>query len=247
MIAGINAALKARGEEPFILERSQAYIGLLIDDLVTKGIDEPYRMFTSRAEHRLLLRSDNAELRLSPLGKRLGLIPERLYQKIEEKESSAKKLIDILNKNKISPNANINNWLKHKKSQPINNNMKLSDILKRPEIKLTDISELYPEINNYNDGIASLVETEIKYEGYINRQLEKANQQHKLDEIMIPEDIDYFKYTGISYQAREKLSTIRPRSIGQAARISGVSPADISVLQIYLEQKKRSDSETRRN
>ena len=239
LIAGINAAQKIKGKEPLILDRSDAYIGVLIDDIVTKGTNEPYRMMTSRAEYRLLLRQDNADLRLTPKGYEVGLITEERYKKFEEKRTNIEKEIERLKSKTIKPTENVNKFLQENESSTINNGVKLSELLKRTELnyeKLEQIDEDRPKLTKQE---IEEVEIQIKYEGYIKLQDAQVEKFKKLENKKLSENIDYNELKGLSLEARQKLNKIKPLSIGQASRISGVSPADISVLLIYLEQQKR--------
>lgn len=244
IIAGINAANKIKGKQPLILDRSQAYIGVLIDDLVTKGTREPYRIMTSRSEYRLLLRQDNADLRLTPIGYEIGLISEERYEKFLKKTREIEGEIKRLNNTTVPPNEKVNSFLKSKNSTPIKSGMKLSDLLKRPEISYDDLAEIDPERPRLSYAVREEVAISIKYEGYIKRQLQQVEQFKKMENKKIPDNIDYENIQNLSTEAKQKLSKIRPESLGQASRISGVSPADISVLLIYLEQIKRGHSST---
>ncbi len=239
IIAGINAARKIKGEDPIILDRSQAYIGVLIDDLVTKGTKEPYRMMTSRSEYRLLLRQDNADIRLTPVGYHAGLISEERFRKFEKKKSEIEEEIKRLEKIHVPPSEKVNNFLKSKNSTPIKSGMKLSDLLKRPELdydSLGAIDESRPELSFQ---VREQVSITVKYEGYIKRQMQQVEQFKKLENRKLSKDFDYSLIHGLRLEARQKLNQIKPESVGQASRISGVSPADISVLLIYLEQNRR--------
>jgi len=242
IIAGINAARKVKGKPPLILDRSQAYIGVLIDDLVTKGTREPYRIMTSRSEYRLLLRQDNADLRLTPIGYEIGLISEERYNKFLKKTKEIEEEIKRLTNTIVPPSENVNNFLKSKNSTPIKSGVRLSDLLKRPELTYDDLAEIDPERPQLSYAVKEEVAISIKYEGYIRRQLQQVEQFKKMENKKIPEDIDYNKVQNLRTEAKQKLSKIRPESLGQASRISGVSPADISVLMIYLEQMKREQS-----
>ncbi len=239
LMAGINAHLKINEKEPFILQRSEAYIGVLIDDLVTKGTNEPYRMFTSRAEYRILLRQDNADLRLSTKGFELGMITSAQHEQVIKKEEQTQWLKKELKSIGITPQE-INPTLEHLESSPISQQVKLSSVLTRPGVSLqmlTDSSEmLFNTLKNNNIGEDVLVQTEIqvKYEGYITREEEIAEKMHRLERVQIPADLNYAQLKSLSTEAVEKLSHIQPVTIGQATRISGVSPSDISVLLIYL-------------
>ena len=238
IIAGINAGRKLQSKDPIILDRSQAYIGVLIDDIVTKGTNEPYRMMTSRAEYRLLLRQDNADLRLTEIGHEVGLISDERYKKFLLKKEKIEEEKERLNKTTIKPTDKVNEFLKKYGSSPISTGVKLSDLLKRTEItyeKLKEIDEERPEIDYQ---VGEEVQIQVKYEGYIKLQEEQVKKFKKLERKLLSEDIDYSKIEGLRLEARQKLNKIKPNSIGQASRISGVSPADISVLLIYLEQNK---------
>ncbi len=239
IVAGINAALKIQKRPEFVLKRSEAYIGVLIDDLVDKSTDEPYRMFTSRAEHRLVLRQDNADRRLMKYGYEFGLIPKELYDELKEREILITKSKEILSKTKLLP-SEINPFLIKLNTTPIDNAESINKLVKRPEINLKDLLEV---IRN-RDGIFEIlindlkaleqVEIEFKYEGYIQRQMELIEKMEKLENVLIPLNFDYSNLKAISAESREKLSKVKPRSIGQASRISGVTPSDISVLLVYL-------------
>lgn len=236
LIAGINAALKLLGREPFVLERSQAYIGTLIDDLVTKGTNEPYRMMTSRSEYRLLLRQDNADLRLTPLGYKIGLISQERYDAFEKKRSLIDGEIQRLRKLVFPPSDTVNEILANANSTPIKTGIHVDELLKRPEITYAALEGADTERKPLPRDVCEQVEISIKYEGYINRQMSQAKQFSKLENKRLPKDIDYKKIEGLRIEAMQKLDKIRPLSLGQASRISGVSPADIAVLMIYLKQ-----------
>jgi tRNA uridine 5-carboxymethylaminomethyl modification enzyme len=236
LIAGINAALKLLGREPFVLERSQAYIGTLIDDLVTKGTNEPYRMMTSRSEYRLLLRQDNADLRLTPLGYKIGLISKERYDAFEKKRSLIDGEIQRLRKLVFPPSDTVNEILANANSTPIKTGIHADELLKRPEITYAALEGADTERKPLPRDVCEQVEISIKYEGYINRQMSQAKQFSKLENKRLPKDIDYKKIEGLRIEAMQKLDKIRPLSLGQASRISGVSPADIAVLMIYLKQ-----------
>ena len=234
LMAGINASLKLEGKAPLILKRNEAYIGVLIDDLVTKGTKEPYRMLTSRAEYRLLLRHDNADLRLRDYGYQVGLIDEERYQKFLTKKKNIDECIQLLKDTKVTPTKENNEYLASLSSAPIFDGVSLLNLLKRPEIKIVDLKHFidFP----YSEDILEQVEITVKYEGYINKELKEANRMMSLENILIPSDIDYQKIVNIASEARQKLELVRPISIGQASRISGVNPADIAVLTVYLKK-----------
>ena len=239
LMAGINVAMKERGKDPIILDRSQAYIGVLIDDIVIKGTNEPYRMMTSRAEYRLLLRQDNADLRLTQIGYEIGLISEERYKIFAQKRENIEKEITRLKETTIKPTEEVNNVLKEFNSSTISNGVKLSDLLKRSELSYDKVKEIDKNRPVLTDEVVKEVEIQIKYEGYIKLQEEQVEKFKKLEEKVLPEQIDYSQIKGLRLEARQKLDKIKPRSIGQASRISGVSPADISVLLIYMEQIKK--------
>lgn len=236
IIAGINAARKVKGLEPLVLDRSQAYIGVLIDDLITKGTNEPYRMMTSRAEYRLLLRQDNADLRLTEIGHEIGLISEERYQQLLYKKIEIKEEINRLIDTTVGASEKVQTFLKSHKSTPLQSGSTLAELLKRPELSydlLNEIDDNRPELPR---NVAEQVNIELKYEGYINRQMRQVDQFIKLETKKIPDNIDYHDVYSLRKEAEQKLSEIRPASVGQASRISGVSPADISVLLVYLEK-----------
>ena len=238
IIAGINAAMKVKGQEPLILKRSDAYIGVLIDDLVTKGTSEPYRIMTSRAEYRLILRQDNADQRLTPLGRKVGLVQDDRWERFTRKQQEIQETVAILQDRKLNPNDETLRLLAENDIDEIKNTTSLYDLMKRPNIDYDKLQSMFdlPEIR---EEVKQQVEISITYEGYIKKQLEQVEKMKKLEEKLIPEDIDYDLVANLRDEAREKLANIRPLSIGQAGRISGVSPADVSVLMIYLEQQKR--------
>ncbi|MBF8376664.1 tRNA uridine-5-carboxymethylaminomethyl(34) synthesis enzyme MnmG [Alicyclobacillus mali] len=239
IMAGINAARKAKGEEPVVLSRSDAYIGVMIDDLVTKGTNEPYRLLTSRAEHRLLLRHDNADLRLTELGYRIGLVSERAYSRVMRKKEGIQAELARLSRVKVKPQE-VNERLAEWGSQPIDSGMSLAQLLKRPELSYHQIREMDPTGGvEIDPEVREQVEIEIKYAGYIRKQNELIERQKRLEGRKLPEDVDYMQMTGLAMEAREKLSRVRPRTVGQAARIPGVTPADISILLVYLDAQER--------
>ena len=234
LVAGINAALKEKGEEEMILPRSSSYIGTLIDDLVTKGAREPYRMMTSRSEYRLLLRQDNADLRLTEIGHRVGLIGEERYAQFLEKKHMIDSEIKRLERTTVPPSERNNEILRQLNSTEISTGIKLAELLRRPELSYKSISEMDLERPELPSAVIRTAEIQVKYQGYIKRELSEVERQKKLEDKRIPEDIDYSAILGLKQESAEKLAKIRPKSIGQASRISGVNPADISVLLIYL-------------
>ena len=243
IIAGINAALKLDNKEPIILDRADAYIGVLIDDIVTKGTNEPYRMMTSRAEYRLLLRQDNADLRLTEIGHNLGLISEERYQKFLLKRKHIEEEIERINKTIIKPTEEVNELLAKYQSSSISGGVKLSELIRRTELsydKLFPIDKERPELTKEEK---EEIQIQVKYEGYIKLQMTQVEKFKKLEKKRLPEQIDYSTLKGLSLEARQKLNKHKPLSVGQASRISGVSPADISVLLIFLEQQKRKNEE----
>ena len=237
LIAGINASRKIHNQEPLILKRNEAYIGVLIDDLVTKGTKEPYRMLTSRAEYRLLLRHDNADLRLREYGHEIGLITEERYQKFVEKKHQIQELINLLKENKITPTKDTNEYLTSINSTKLLDGITLYELLKRPEITFTNIRH-FIDIN-YSDEVVEQVEIMDKYEGYIVKANREAEKMLDLEKVKIPEDISYDNVHNLASEARQKLAQVRPTTIAQASRISGVNPADISILMVYLKKEKR--------
>ncbi len=238
IIAGINAARKLDNKEPIVLDRSEAYIGVLIDDLVTKGTNEPYRMMTSRAEYRLMLRQDNADMRLTEIGYNIGLISDERYNKFLNKKEMIEKEIARLNNTVIKPTEKVNKTLESIGSSNIQTGVKLSELLKRSEVTYENISDIDEERKELPDSVKEEVEIEIKYEGYIKLQLEQIEEFKKLENRKLSQDIDYEQIKGLCLEARQKLNKMKPLSVGQASRISGVSPADISVLLMYLNQNK---------
>jgi tRNA uridine 5-carboxymethylaminomethyl modification enzyme len=238
LIAGINAARRALGKDELILSRSQAYIGVLIDDLVTKGTNEPYRLLTSRAEYRLLLRHDNADLRLTEIGRKIGLISEERYQRFLEKKEKIRTEIERLRLTIIKPAPHVQELIKSLGGSELKDGVKASDLLKRPELTYAHIESLVPAETNLDDEVKEQVEIQIKYEGYIEKSLQQVERLKKMEDKKIPENIDYDAITGLATEARQKLKQVRPLSIAQASRISGVNPADISILLVYIELGK---------
>ena len=246
LMAGINAALRVRERAPFVLDRSQAYIGVLIDDLVTKGTIEPYRMFTSRAEHRLLLRQDNADLRLMEFGYQLGLIDQQMFDKMQVKKDDISRMIDHLKKTWTQPER-MNDYLGSVDSSQIKNKENLYNLLKRPEVELVGLMKIVLNSFQYTNAelaaeVNRQVEIEVKYEGFLNRDRELVEKMQALEHKILPESIDFQKIESLSKESREKLERIKPGTLGQASRISGVSPADITSLMIYLSKGRRSVS-----
>ena len=239
LIAGINAAMKIKGKEPLVLDRSEAYIGVLIDDLVTKENKEPYRMMTSRAEYRLLLRQDNADIRLAKRGHEVGLLSDEAYNAVLDKISQIEKEIERLKHVTVGGNERVNNFLKELNSTTLNNGITLAELIKRPELNYDVLAELDSDRPQLREDIRDQVNINLKYEGYISRELRQVEHFKKLESKLIPENIDYDDIGSLRIEARQKLKSYMPRSIGQASRISGVSPADISVLLVYMEQKRR--------
>ena len=238
LIAGINAALKIKGKEPLVLDRSTSYIGTLIDDLVTKGANEPYRMMTSRSEYRLILRQDNADVRLTPIGREIGLISDDRFERFNRKQELKAQELKRISKVVIPPSEKINEILVSRETSPLTTGAKLIDLLRRPQLDysaLAPIDETRPDLDS---NIFEQVEIEVKYAGYIEKQLKQVEQMQKLEKKQLPENFDYTEIKGLRLEAQEKLNKIRPLNIGQASRISGVSPADINVLLIWLSQRR---------
>ena len=236
LIAGINASLKLENKDPLILKRNEAYIGVLIDDLVTKGIRDPYRLLTSRAEYRLLLRTDNADIRLRDYGYQVGLIDEERYNKFKNKKQQIEELNELLKQNKVTPTKEVNEFLVNNNSTILKDGITLYDLVKRPEISI-DMLKQFINLDNFSNDILEQVQINIKYEGYIKKAIREAEKMVDLDNKPIPEDIDYNKIKNLASEAVQKLNEVRPTSIGQALRISGVNPADISILMVYLKKE----------
>lgn len=239
LVAGINAALSVKERQPLILDRASSYIGTLIDDLVTKGCADPYRMMTSRSEYRLVLRQDNADQRLTPIGYDLGLISRERYEKLIEKMNKAEEEIKRVRKLNIAPSENLNSFLEKKGTSPISTGCKLADLIRRPQLGYDILKEFDESRPDLSDEVREQVELQIKYEGYIQKQQEQIEIMRKLENKQLPDDVDYFSVRGLRIEASEKLNKQKPENLGQASRISGVSPADVSVLAVWLEQKGR--------
>ncbi len=237
-VAGVNAALKLKGEEPMILKRSDGYIGTLIDDLVTKGTNEPYRMMTSRSEYRLLHRQDNADLRLSGIGMRIGLVPPERYQAVLDKYAAVEREIKRLERTHIGPTPELNELLAAQNTAPVSSGVSLADLIRRPQLDYKMLAPFDPERPELPRAVWYQAEISLKYEGYIKRQLKQVEEFSRMEERVLPENIDYDEVAGLRLEAREKLKKIRPHSFGQASRISGVSPADISVLMVWMEGRR---------
>ncbi|MBR4014633.1 MAG: tRNA uridine-5-carboxymethylaminomethyl(34) synthesis enzyme MnmG [Anaerotignum sp.] len=242
IMGGINAVRYIQGKDPVILQRSDGYIGVLIDDLVNKGSKEPYRMMTSRAEFRLLLRQDNADRRLTPIGYEIGLISEQRYQALREKERLIAEEIRRVQSVTMGPTAELSALLERYGTTAVKNGVRLSDLVKRPQLDYDKLAEIDGERPDLPPEVRQQVNIQIKYEGYISRQMKQVEQFKKLENRLLPEDLDYESIQGLRLEAGQKLNMVRPRSLGQASRITGVSPADISVLLIYLEQRKRTEN-----
>jgi tRNA uridine 5-carboxymethylaminomethyl modification enzyme len=237
IMAGINAARKIQEKEPIILDRSQAYIGVLIDDIVTKSTAEPYRMMTSRAEYRLLLRQDNADLRLTEIGHEIGLISDERYEKFLNKKKQIEEEIERLNTTNIKPTEELNEFLRKNGTSEVTGGVKLAELLRRTELTYEKLAEIDKDRPKLDYQVKNEVEIMIKYEGYIKLEEKQVESFKKLEKKLLPENIDYNEIKGLRLEARQKLNKVKPYSIGQASRISGVSPADISVLLIYLQTK----------
>ncbi len=234
LVAGINAALKIKGEEPIILDRAGSYIGTLVDDLVTKGANDPYRMMTSRSEYRLILRQDNADERLTPIGKKIGLISDKRFEKFLKKQELKKQELQRIRNKVIAPSDSVNNLLVSRETSPITTGVKLVDLIKRPQLSYEILTEIDDDRPQLDPNIFEQIEVEVKYEGYIKKQLAQVEQMRRMEKKLLPADIDYRTITGLRLEAQEKLNKVHPTNLGQASRISGVSPADISVLVIWL-------------
>ena len=237
-VAGVNAALKLKGEEPMVLKRSDGYIGTLIDDLVTKGTNEPYRMMTSRSEYRLLHRQDNADLRLSGIGMRIGLVPPERYQAVLDKYAAVEREIKRLERTHIGPTPELNELLAAQNTAPVSSGVSLADLIRRPQLDYKMLAPFDKDRPELPRAVWYQAEISLKYEGYIKRQLKQVEEFSRMEERVLPDDIDYDEVAGLRLEAREKLKKIRPHSFGQASRISGVSPADISVLMVWMEGRR---------
>ena len=238
-VAGVNAARKVQGEEAFVLDRASSYIGTLIDDLITKGASDPYRMMTSRSEYRLVLRQDNADERLTPLGRELGLISDRRWEKFQRKQEQKQAELKRVQKTTLPPSQELNDILVSRGTSPLTTGAKLADLLKRPQITYEDLEPVDKDRPQYSTAVFEAVEIELKYEGYIKRQRADIEEARRLERKRLPQDVDYSAIQGLRLEAGEKLNKVKPENIGQAGRISGVSPADISVLLIWLASKER--------
>ena len=238
-VAGVNAARKVQGKSPFVLDRASSYIGTLIDDLITKGASDPYRMMTSRSEYRLVLRQDNADERLTPLGRELGLISDRRWEKFQRKQEQKQAELKRVQKTTLPPSQELNDILVSRGTSPLTTGAKLADLLKRPQITYEDLEPVDKDRPQYSTAVFEAVEIELKYEGYIKRQRADIEEARRLERKRLPQDVDYSAIQGLRLEAGEKLNKVKPENIGQAGRISGVSPADISVLLIWLASKER--------
>lgn len=243
-VAGVNAVLKLKGEPPLLLSRSESYIGTLIDDLVTKGTEEPYRIMTSRSEYRLLLRQDNADQRLCPIGYRIGLVSKERLQAVEEKYAVIEKEIRRLESCGLPPSEELNALLEERGTAPVHDGASLLALLRRPQLHYDDLRRFDPVCREFSKELAEQVEINVKYQGYIHRQLQEVEEFRKMEERPLPSDADYSSIAGLRLEAREKLDAVRPLNLGQASRISGVSPADIAVLMIWLSMEKHREEKT---
>ena len=242
-VAGVNAALKVQGKEPFVLDRASSYMGTLIDDLITKGASDPYRMMTSRSEYRLVLRQDNADERLTPLGRKLGLISDRRWEKFQKKQKQKQAELKRVQRTTLPPSEELNAILVSRGTSPVSTGVKLADLLKRPQITYQDLEPVDKERPDFPQAVLENVEIELKYEGYIKRQKADIAEMRRLEQKALPGDVDYSQVQGLRLEAGEKLNRVKPENIGQAGRISGVSPADISVLLIWLAARERGQRE----
>ena len=243
LVAGINAALSVLGREPIILERAGSYIGTLIDDLITKGANEPYRMMTSRSEYRLILRQDNADKRLTPIGRKIGLVTDEKWEKFLKKQSQIEEELIRIKSTILSPSNKLNEILVSRETSPVTTGISLADLLRRPQISYSDLTEVDLARPNFPASVFEQAEIEVKYAGYIKKQLDRVEQVQRMQERELPADVDYREIKGLRLEAQEKLNKIRPRNVAQASRISGVSPADISVLVIWLTSNRKKGGE----
>ena len=243
-MAGVNAALKLLGREPLILRRSDGYIGTLIDDLVTKGTNEPYRMMTSRTEYRLLLRQDNADRRLTAIGARIGLIPPERLQRVEAKYAAVDAELSRLESTHLPPSAALAGFLEAHGTAKTETGASLADLLRRPQLDYAALAPFDPERPDLPAALTEQVEISLKYEGYIRRQMRQAEEFVRMEEKLLPPDIDYSDIPGVRLEARQKLAQIRPASFGQASRISGVSPADVAALMVWIENRAQRGEST---
>ena len=235
--AALNIAARLKGEEPFLPGRDEAYMAVLVDDLVTRGTNEPYRMFTSRAEHRLLLRESNADARLTPLGRRHGLVSDAHWALFQDRRDDLQKLMQGLREERISPNARLRDFFAARGENAPANAMPVGELLRRPGVSQDDLAELWPQLLDFPEDIRAEAETHFRYEGYVARQQEAALRTAGAEHRALPEDLDYSGVAGLTSEAREKLSAIRPRTLGQAARIPGLTPATITCLEIHLKKR----------
>src|SRR5699024_8162589 len=236
LIAGINASLKIQGKESLVLQRSDGYIGVMIDDLVTKGTSEPYRLLTSRAEYRLILRHDNADLRLTEMGHQIGLVQEEQYQSYLDKKAAVENELNRLKSIRLKPTEPLQAFLAKKGAAPLKDGVLANEFLRRPEVSYNDLLEFIPVNEQLTRKAIEQVEIQVKYEGYIQKAMDKVEKLKRMEAKAIPENIDYEAINGLATEARQKLQKIQPETIAQASRISGVNPADISVLMIYIER-----------
>jgi len=239
LMAGVNAALKVQGREPLVLGRHEAYIGVLIDDLVTRGTSEPYRMFTSRAEYRLVLREDNADMRLREIGRRIGLVSDEDFREYRNKREDIDRELSRVRQARVKPSPEVNGLLRERGSNELTSDIGLEQLLKRPELRYEEIARMSPPPQPVGRAAAEQVEIQVKYDGYIRRQMDQVARFSGLEQRAIPDDLDYDAVVGLGTEVRQKLKQVRPVSLGQASRISGVTPAAISLLMVALEKRKR--------
>ena len=242
LVAGINAANLVLGREMLILDRASSYIGTLIDDLVIKGCQDPYRMMTSRSEYRLILRQDNADQRLMPIGYKIGLVSEERYNRLQQKIEEIEQELKRVNRLNIAPSKELNKFLIEKGTSPLSTGCKLSDLIRRPQLDFSTLSQFDVEREEHSDEVCEQINLRIKYDGYIKKQLDHIEYMRKFESKLLPHDLDYTQIRGLRLEAIEKLNKLKPENIGQASRISGVSPADISILVVWLEQKGRQNA-----